>query len=310
MTGGTGFIGSHLVQRLAEDGQAVHVLHRPNGERFNQTETNGSAKYWPCDLRDKNRLIEILHAIQPEVIFHLAGDTSVRHIGASLAGVADSIGCNVETSINLFLAAHATCRQLQLLVRVGGLEEYGRGPVPYKETQREQPVSPYSASQVAVTHYLQMLSPHVNYRTVIARPALVYGPRQSSRFFIPALIASCLIGLDFSMTSGKQGRDLLYVDDLIEALLLLRDKPLPTGEIINVGSGRETAMAGVAASIVRLAGVAIQLRPDAPKRPSEIEHLYCSNQKAASLLGWRPAVDLEDGLSRTIEWYRQGAAGK
>ena len=112
------------------------------------------------------------------------------------------------------------------------------------------------------------------------------------------------------MTSGKQGRDLLYVDDLIEALLLLRDKPLPTGEIINVGSGRETAMAGVAASIVRLAGVAIQLRPDAPKRPSEIEHLYCSNQKAASLLGWRPAVDLEDGLSRTIEWYRQGAAGK
>ena len=141
--------------------------------------------------------------------------------------------------------------------------------MPYIESQREQPVSPYSASQVAVTHYLQMLAPHLSYRALTVRPALIYGPAQSSTFFIPRLIEHCLQGRDFGISSGHQGRDLLYIDDLIDALLLLLETPLSTGEIVNIGAGREYMMADVAATIIRLTGAKIRLIKDTTRKQAK-----------------------------------------
>ena len=107
------------------------------------------------------------------------------------------------------------------------------------------------------------------------------------------------------MSSGRQGRDLLYIDDLIDALILLATHPLPSGEIVNIGTGREYVMADVAATIIQMMGSNIQLQKKAASRPSEIEHLYCSADKASALLGWYPSVNLEEGLARTISWFRQ-----
>ncbi len=304
VTGGAGFIGSHLARRLVSAGYETHVLHRPHSDLSRIADLISSVQCWACDLTDDSAMAAMLDTVQPTIIYHLAGDTSVRHIDPSLAGVAASIERNVRAPINLVVAAQSHCRDLKILIRVGGLEEYGRGSVPYVESQREQPVSPYSASQVAVTHYLQMLVPYLRFRAITVRPALIYGPDQSTQFFIPALIDHCLKGQDFSMSSGNQGRDLLYIDDLIDALLLLLDRPLASGEIVNIGTGHEYIMSEVAANIIRLMGSDIQLRKSAPTRPSEIEHLYCSAEKAVTLLGWRPTIDLETGLSRMIAWFR------
>lgn len=308
VTGGTGFIGSHLVRRLASEGHELHALHRPDRNSHSRSEPASGVRLWACDLVDSESVAAVLGTVQPEVIYHLAGDTAVRHLDPALASVTRSLERNVCASINLIVAAQTHCPTLQSVIRVGGLEEYGRGPVPYVEGQREQPVSPYSASQVATTHYLQMLAPHLRFRVLIVRPALIYGPGQSMEFFIPALIDHCLKGQDFPMTSGSQGRDLLYVDDIVEALATLREHPLPSGEIVNFGAGREYVMADVAATIVRLTAARIRLLQGAPVRPSEVEHLYCSARKAETLLGWRPAVDLEDGLRRTIAWFREHRA--
>lgn len=305
VTGGAGFIGSHLVRRLLADGHETHVLHRPQGDVSRIIDLVPAVRLWACDLTDEAALAVVLNAVQPEVIYHLASDTSVRHVDSSLIGVTNSIECNVRASINLFVAAQSNCRNLRTLLRVGGLEEYGRGPVPYAESQREQPVSPYSAGQVAVTHYLQMLAPYLRYRAVTVRPALIYGPAQSTQFFIPALIENCLQGKDFSMSSGRQSRDLLYIDDLINALIRLHERELSGGEIINIGTGREYMMADVASTIIQKMGSDIQLLKTVPSRTSEIEHLYCSTDKASILLGWHPTVDLEEGLAHTITWFRQ-----
>jgi nucleoside-diphosphate-sugar epimerase len=253
---------------------------------------------------DGARLEAVLGSVRPHAIYHLAGDSTLRHLDPELAGVKESIDRNISSSINLFVAANAHSPDLALLIRLGGLEEYGRGPVPYIESQREQPVSPYSASQVAVTHYLQMLAPHLSYRALTVRPALIYGPAQSTSFFIPALIEHCLQGRDFSISSGNQGRDLLYVDDLIDALLLLLDAPLPTGEIVNIGAGREYVMADVAATIIHRTGANIHLIKDTTSKPGQVEHLYCSNDKARKLLSWQPSVDVPEGLQRTIDSFR------
>jgi nucleoside-diphosphate-sugar epimerase len=106
--------------------------------------------------------------------------------------------------------------------------------------------------------------------------------------------------------SANQGRDLLYIDDLVDALVLLLKAPLPTGEIINIGAGREYVMADVAATIVRRSGANIRLIKDTTSRPGKVEHLYCSIEKARERLGWKPIVDLEKGLQRTIDSFRQG----
>ena len=284
----------------------MHVLHRPNGD-LSRIEALGLAiQRWGCDLLDGERLNTVLGSVRPQTIYHLAGDSNLRHLDPALAGVKESIDRNIRSSINLFVAANAHSPDLALLIRLGGLEEYGRGPVPYVESQREQPVSPYSASQVAVTHYLQMLAPHLSYRALTVRPALIYGPAQSSSFFIPALIEHCLQGRDFSISSGHQGRDLLYIDDLIDALFLLLEAPLPTAEIINIGAGREYVMADVAATIIRRTDAKIRLIKDTTSRPGQVEHLYCSGDKARELLSWQPSLDLEEGLQRTIDSFRKG----
>jgi nucleoside-diphosphate-sugar epimerase len=305
VTGGAGFIGSHLVKRLASQGHQVHVLHRPKSDLSRLRDLGSSVQLWECDLLDDRRLDGVLESTRPQIMYHFAGDASLRHLDPALAGVKESIDRNVRSSINLFVAAQGHSSDLALLVRLGGLEEYGRGPVPYVESQREQPVSPYSASQVAVTHYLQMLAPELNYRALTIRPALIYGPAQSSSFFIPALIEHCLRGRDFSISSPEQGRDLLYIDDLIDALVLLLETPLRTGEIVNIGAGREYLMADVATTIIRHIGAKISLTKDMTSRAGQVEHLYCSGDKARELLSWQPLVDLNEGLKRTIQWFRE-----
>lgn len=301
VTGGTGFIGSHLVRRLTAEGRQVHVLYRPGSDLSRLPQTNPAIRFCACDLLDHDRLRSVLESVRPEVIFHLAGDASLRHFDPALTGVNASIERNLRASMNLVVgAANAALPELQLLVRLGGMEEYGRGPLPYEESQREQPVSPYSASQVAVTHYLQMLAARLPFRAVTIRPALIYGPGQAKTFFIPALIDSCLQGRDFRISTGTQGRDLLFVDDLVSGLVRLLSRKVTAGEIINLGSGREYVMKEVATTIVRLTGRTIRLIEEGAARPGQIEHLYGSRKKAKELLGWEPSVDLEEGLRRTI----------
>jgi nucleoside-diphosphate-sugar epimerase len=130
----------------------------------------------------------------------------------------------------------------------------------------------------------------------------VYGPGQSTDFFVPSLVMSCLRGLEFEMSEGRQGRDLLYVDDLVEAVLLAATQPRLRGEMINLGHGIEHRIVDVAGEVVELVGAGRLLLG---ARPAEgLEHLVTRTDRAALLLGWRPAVPLRDGLSRTVQWYR------
>ncbi len=305
VTGGAGFIGSHLVARLVRDGLHVHVLHRPGGDLSRLAPWVNNVRLHPCDLSHESAIAAALKESRPDAIFHLAGDATIRHFQADWTGVSASVERNIQPALKLVVAAaKASPSQITRFVRLGGLEEYGNGPLPYHESQRESPVSPYSASQVAVTHYLQMLAPRLPFRVVTLRPALVYGPGQSERFFIPSLIRHCREGRDFRMTAGHQGRDLVYVDDVVEAMALSLTKSVGTGEVLNVGSGREYLMKEVAELILRLTGATIRILENPGGTPGSIDHLYASNEKAGRVLEWRPRVGFEEGLRRTIASFR------
>ena len=149
----------------------------------------------------------------------------MRRFDGAWEAVERSLEVNLVGTINVLHAALESGAPVAAFVRAGGLEEYGLAATPFEESQREQPVSPYSASQVAATHYCEVLQRHTSVAIVTLRPALVYGPDQSTDFFIPGLIVSCLRGIDFEMTEGEQTRDLLFVDDLVDAFLLAASRP-------------------------------------------------------------------------------------
>ncbi len=224
VTGGSGFIGSHLVHALVELGLEVHVLHRPASALGRLANVAGRIGLWAVELGDAAALAEICARLRPRTVFHLAGDTSMRFVDPELTRLCASAEQNVLGGLQLVLALRAA-GSVQRLVRLGGIEEYGRGPVPSSEAQREAPVSPYSAAQAALTHYLQMLQPVLCLEALTIRPALVYGPAQSERFFVPALVRACLTGRAFEMSAGRQRRDLLYVADLVAALLAAASVP-------------------------------------------------------------------------------------
>jgi UDP-glucose 4-epimerase len=306
VTGATGFIGSHLVRRLVRDGATVHCLVRPGSNAERIADVAAKCQPWSGDLRDPVSLTRSAAGAQPKIVFHVAGVTSGRQPGNEFEQIERALEGNLKGTINLLEAVRRADIPLERFVATGGLEEYGVGVSPYDEAQRESPVSPYSASQAATTHFCQMLQRRLQLPIVTLRPALTYGPAQSVDFFIPALIMRCLQGGDFDMTNGQQRRDLLYVEDLVDAYLRAALAPRVVGEVINVGSGVAALVGEVATAVVQLSGARTRLRMGViPERVTEIAHLVCRNDKAARLLGWQPVTSLTEGLVRTIAWYRE-----
>lgn len=304
VTGAAGFVGSHLVRRLVADGAHLHCLLRSRNTAWRIQDLLDRVRVWEGDLTDPPALQRIAHAVDPEIVFHLGADTGVRKIGVTAESLRRSMETNVGGMLHLLGICCERRGRLRCFVQTGGLEEYGNGTIPYAEEQREDPVSPYSASQVAATHYAQMLVRTQGLPIVILRPALTYGPAQANEFLIPQCIAHALRGGELAISSGDQGRDLLYIEDLVEAYCAAALTPQIFGEVINIGSGREYRMRDVAALIGTLMQAELAIVHGHSSRPIDIVHLVCRNEKARRLLGWAPHVGLEEGLLRTIAWYR------
>jgi nucleoside-diphosphate-sugar epimerase len=307
VTGAGGFIGSHLVTRLLADGYEVHALLRP-GSRGRRLERLAGVRRWTGDLNDHSALEHCLKGAHPQVIYHCAGVTRGRHVGG-WEPVREAQRVNVDGLVNLLEAITSSDVLVRSFVRLGGLEEYGNGPAPYVESQREAPRSAYSASQVAGTHLLQALQVTLPFAAVTLRPALIYGPGQSAEFMIPALVEALLAGREFPLTEGRQRRDLLHIDDLVSAMLSAAASEKVRGEVINIATGFAPSIRTVARTIGRLTGATHLLRFGAlPERPNDIVDLRGDSAKAARLLGWRPTISLAHGLARTIEWHRSRLA--
>lgn len=311
VTGASGFIGSHLSRALVEAGAEVHALVRRGSSLWRLGELGQRITVWEGDVTDYDSVLRCCRSGRPTAIVHLAGDTGGRRFVGDWAVVDRSVAVNLAGTLNLVHCAVDSGAPVSIFVRAGGLEEYGTGPTPYDETQRERPTSPYSAAQVAATHFCQMLQAHVTFALVTLRPALIYGPSQSEAFFIPGLIRSCLRGVPFEMSTGEQRRELLYVDDLVDALIRALDRPRLRGAIINVGSGEDIAIRDVAEAIVRLMGAPGVLRLGAvAPRPEDLAQLVARSALAEAELGWRPRTTLSTGLQRTVDWYRANPSGE
>src|SRR5579862_576370 len=287
VTGGTGFIGSHLVRRLVAAGARPYLIVRAESDFRRIDDVRPS-----CDIAVVNfiddAIADRIRRIRPDVVFHLAGATTARGSDAG-TGLVDrdftrAFEINFTATERLLLALAREAPDARV-IRTGGLAEYGVGALPFREDQREEPASPYAASQVAATHLGQAVHRQFGLAVTTLRPALTYGPAQSPTFFIPSLIAACLANRPFAVTSADHTRDFVYVDDVVDALVAASLTRHVAGQVINVGSGRERRIGDIAALIVRLTGARIELSgDDRPRQAGDLARLVCDADRAKHVL--------------------------
>ena len=307
ITGGAGFIGSHLVGACLDAGYQVHITIRPGSceERLERFE--GRVFCHRFDLRSELELRHCVADVMPRVIFHVAASPR-RPLYPRLADARDSLREELDCLISLMAAAAEVRRPPDRLVRTGSLAEYGAAQPPYREEAREAPLTVYGAGLVAATHYVGALQPRLPFPVATGRLALVYGPTQSTNYLLPSLITRCLAGDRSLVRRPSDRRDLILVDDAVAALLRMATAPLPGAAIINVSSGIAPTMREVAELVLEhtCADPALIEYGDG-SLPTGAADLRGSPERAERLLGWRARTALSDGIARTVRWYREHA---
>jgi nucleoside-diphosphate-sugar epimerase len=298
VTGASGFVGSHLVCRLAGTGADVHVFLRSSSDTRRLGYITGRLNRHAANLTDPASIRAAVHRVRPRTIFHCAswgghpGQTDEATIFlTNLAGTFHLLSACAEAGFDRF-------------VHTGSSSEYGMKTAPMSEADEPAPGDAYAASKAGATLWCRAIATSRRLPTVTLRLFSPYGPWDDPVRLIPAAARAFLEGRSPQLASPSGARDFVHIDDVVEACLLAATVPSAAGEIINVGSGRQATTREVVDILSRLvpgapppSWGALSPRPGSPVWVADIG-------KARRILGWEPVVPLEDGLRRTVEWMR------
>jgi nucleoside-diphosphate-sugar epimerase len=287
VTGARGFIGTHLLERLRAHGAEIHAASR-------RAATSEDAVTWhEFDLSDIDAVRRVVTNTAPEVVFHLAGDSRAAR-GLDL--VDPTFRSNLVGTVNLLsvIAELGSAR----VVLAGSLEEPDAG---------EPPSSPYAASKLAARSYAELFRNVIGLPVVVLRVFMVYGPKQQDlRKLVPSVILSLLRGQPPQLTSGRREIDWVYVGDVADAFVaaaLAEDQDAAAASV-DVGSGTTCTIRSVVEQLVRLIDPRIVPSFGAIEDRTLEQVRVADVETAAREIGWRPQVDLREGLERTVSWYR------
>ncbi len=303
VTGGAGFIGSHLVQTLLEQGAQVRVLDNfSTGKRENLEGMQEDIELLEADLRDEDRLAEAVKGV--EVIFHEAAFVSVPQ---SMEEPQTCLDVNVTGTARLFEQARRA--GVRRVVFASSAAVYGdAAEMPLTEHTPLRPLSPYAASKRVDEIYGQLYTQAFGLEVTALRYFNVYGPRQRPDSMyaaaVPIFIRRLLDGKPITIYGdGGQTRDMIHIRDVVRANLAASDAPAAPGQIFNICTGTEVR-------ILDLVQVLLGLFPDAPEpvfagpRPGDIYRSIGSPHKAVEQMGFRAEVTLEQGLRESVDWMR------
>jgi UDP-glucose 4-epimerase len=306
ITGGAGFIGSHVAERFLAEGWAVHLLDNLiTGKREN---IPAGAVFHEMDIRDRGAA-ELVRSLKPDVLVHLAAQMDVRK---SVAEPIFDAETNIVGSLNLIEAIRQHSPGTRVVFSSTGGAIYGDFTSPPNvETFVKNPESPYAIAKLAVENYLAYYGRVHGLQSAVLRYGNVYGPRQDPHGEAGVVAIFCGRILDGRAVTifgdGRQTRDYVYVGDVVDATWRAATAPLPVAELLdarafNVGTGVATDVLRLAMVLTDSAGVSVPIE-HAPERPGEQRTSYLDVRKASEQLGWRPEVSLEDGLARSYAWF-------
>lgn len=311
ITGAGGFIGSHLAQEMVRRGARVRCL-----VRYNSRNDWGNLELLPQAV--KSQLEVVAGDVRDpafmdgavagnDVVFHLAALITIPY---SYAAPGSYVETNVTGTLNVLQAARR--HGVRKMVHTSTSETYGTARyTPIDEEHPLQAQSPYAASKIAADKLAESFFRSFDLPVATLRPFNTFGPRQSARAVIPAIIAQALFRDRIELGSLAPVRDLTYVGDTVNGFLRIAEAPASSGEVVNLGTGQGIAIGDLAQKILSLLGLdcPIETAPERlrPER-SEVMTLICDNAKARRMLNWTPQVSLEQGLESVIAWVRSHPA--
>ncbi len=304
VTGGAGFIGSHIVDALLVAGHEVLVLDDlSTGRREN---VDPAARFFQVDLRDEQALGRVIAGERPEVIVHDAAKANVRESMAQPVLYAD---VNVLGSLRLLEAARQSGVRKIVYASTGGAVYGEPDYLPVDEGHPVRPLDPYGASKHHVEHYLEQYRKNYGLEYTILRYANVYGPRQDpmgEAGVVAIFLGQMLAGAQpVIFGSGDKERDFVYVGDIARANLLALERG--DGATANIGSGVGTSINRIFEALKQATGYAGP-QVHGPEKLGEVQRIYLDASRARAVLGWELTIPLDEGLRRTVEWFRAGSA--
>lgn len=302
ITGGAGFIGSHLATRFTELGHAVRVFDSfLTGKRDNIAHLAGQVDLVEGDLRHAEECQRACYGM--DVVFHIAALPSVP---VSIERPVESHECNATGTLNILLAARANkCKRV---IYAGSSSCYGNTEVsPKHEALTPAPLSPYAAQKLLGEHYMRVFHECWQMETLTTRYFNVFGPRQDPKSQYAAVVPAFITAMlrDERPTiygDGRQTRDFTYVENIVHAYMLALDAPKLSGQVINVACGNQISLLDVVDRINAVLGKDVRPAFAAP-RAGDVRHSCADIRAAKSLIGFQPIVSFEQGLERSIEHY-------
>ncbi|MFQ5457486.1 MAG: SDR family oxidoreductase [Myxococcota bacterium] len=307
VTGGGGFIGSHIVTRLLALGHEVRVFDDfSTGRRENLAEAAGRIDLREADVRDLDALRSAMEGV--DRVFHQAALPSVSR------SVEDPLGTNavnVQGTLHVLVAARDA--GVGRVIYAASSSAYGDTPtLPKVETMPPSPLSPYALQKYAGEQYCVMFSRLYELEAVALRYFNVFGPRQDPTSFYSAVIPKFITQLAGGEKptvhgDGEQSRDFTYIDNVVDANLLAAERDKAAGEVINVACGSRISLNTLLDELRAILGVDTAAE-HGPPRPGDVRHSLADISKAGRILGYAPGVDLREGLARTAAFFRPDRA--
>lgn len=310
VTGGAGFIGSHLASALASAGARLRIVDDlSTGYRENLDEIKGEVDFVHASLADEKSLRKALEDV--ELVFHEAAIPSVPR---SIENPRQTHIASVESTFSLLLASRD--KNVRRVVYAASSSAYGDQPtLPKVENMLPEPLSPYAVAKLVGEHYCQVFTRVYGLETISLRYFNVFGPRQDPSSQYSGVISrfiSALLGGEQPVVygDGEQSRDFTYIDNVVDANLKAAESAKGIGQVINVANGERITLNQLLAELKGLTGKSNVVADYREPRAGDVKHSLADISRARSLLGFEPRVDLRTGLRLTIDWWSKSRFAK
>jgi len=310
VTGGAGFIGSHIASALASAGARVRIIDDlSTGYRENLAEIRGEVDFIHASLAEEEPLRKALEGV--ELVFHEAAIPSVPR---SVENPRQTHIASVESTFSLLLASRE--KKVRRIIYAASSSAYGDQPtLPKVESMLPEPLSPYAAAKLMGEHYCQVFTRVYGLETVSLRYFNVFGPRQDPSSQYSGVISrfiSALLGGERPVIygDGEQSRDFTYIDNVVDANLKAAESSKAIGQVINIANGERISLNQLLAELKSLTGKSDVLANYTAPRAGDVKHSLADISRARSLLGFEPRVDLRAGLQLTIDWWAKSRFAK